>query len=1311
MASERHLLRNTLIGLAAALALLALGAGWLLGSESGARTVLAMASGGPLRFEGVHGRLAGPLQLDRIVVEQPNQRIDVEGVEFDWRPAALLHGVLHASRLHAAKLTLSKKIEQQQEPLKLPDSIDLPLAVQLDDAVLDGGAIAWGPLDVIRIGATAFAFDYDHTRHRIRLKRFSARSDASGRTVGGDLAGDATIATRKPYAVQADFASSAHAAFDERRFASQAHLHAGGSLAELVSDIDVAVAGMRLQGSSILRPFSDRPLGNTALSLNTLDLSAFDSALPHTALAGKLAVAADGSGSIDLRNDAAGPYDNRRLPLAALRARIAQRLGRIDIDDMSATLGSATKPAGSIKGKGSYADGGVTLALALDNIDLRRIDGRIRATQLDGRIELRHAHGRQHVALDVDEPFGKRRIALSAAATLGDALIDIERADVRLGEGRLHASGRVELENRQAFSLSGELRHLRSQELGHLASLPAFDLNGSFEARGARSPSLDADLAFQLKDSTVAGVALRGDGEARLHGEKLSVPKFLVAAGDNVFDARGELSSGNSQIAFALTAPRLDQLGNGFGGAFKATGTARGTPARPRIAWSWSGEHLALPGQVHVAATEGKADIALERGRPAWIERVDADGSLRETKIASWQFAASDFHLQFGAAANAPLALDIHASGLAGPQFAAQTVTASAQGSTDNHRMQLGIVESGNDQRWRADARGGLDLKHGPSWQGRIDHLDAIGRFAARLSGPASLLASRERFALEQFRLEGNTATFVVDSFVRDPHGIATRGRLEHLRVAELLKFADQPPPLTTDLVFDGDWDISFARYLSGSVNIRRTGGDLVMRSGAPVALGLGRLETHAVSKNGMLDLQFNAEGRQLGRIELSASTNTASSDKRFAITADAPLQGLARIDIPSLAWAGPMISATAVTEGRLQSEVAVHGTLAQPEIAGRIAGSALRLYLPDSGVDLRQGRLDGAFANDRLDLRELSFNGNGRLAITGPIHFAGGKPDAQLALQAQRFMLLNRSDRKLVLSGNGKVGWQQGRTSATGAFAIDSGEFDIGREDMPQLSDDVVIVGREQKSAGRANASVDIDVDLGNRVAIHGRGLDAMLAGRLHLTSEPGSPLRAQGTVSIARGTWSAYGRKLAIEQGVLRFSGPIDNPALDILAMRRTQDQGPRLDVEAGVAVRGTVLAPRVTLVSEPAVPDAEKLSWLVLGHGLDSAGTSDLGALQSAAGALLSQGAASTVQSHIATAFGLDDFRIATSQDNLQQRIVTLGKRLSSRLYVSYEQSLKSATSVVLLRYALSERLTVEAEAGTRSALSLLYNMMFD
>ncbi len=103
--------------------------------------------------------------------------------------------------------------------------------------------------------------------------------------------------------------------------------------------------------------------------------------------------------------------------------------------------------------------------------------------------------------------------------------------------------------------------------------------------------------------------------------------------------------------------------------------------------------------------------------------------------------------------------------------------------------------------------------------------------------------------------------------------------------------------------------------------------------------------------------------------------------------------------------------------------------------------------------------------------------------------------------------------------------------------------------------------------------------------------------------------------------------------------------------------------------------------------------------------------MGALQAAAATLLSDSAASGVTSQIATAFGLDTLSIGSSDDNLQQRIVTIGKRISSRLYVGYQQSLQTVGSVLNLRYTLSPRLTIEAEAGTRSALSLLYNITFD
>ena len=65
----------------------------------------------------------------------------------------------------------------------------------------------------------------------------------------------------------------------------------------------------------------------------------------------------------------------------------------------------------------------------------------------------------------------------------------------------------------------------------------------------------------------------------------------------------------------------------------------------------------------------------------------------------------------------------------------------------------------------------------------------------------------------------------------------------------------------------------------------------------------------------------------------------------------------------------------------------------------------------------------------------------------------------------------------------------------------------------------------------------------------------------------------------------------------------------------------------------------------------------------------------------------------------------------QDTLQQRIVTIGKQLSSRLYLSNQQGLESAGSVVQVRDALSLKLSLEAEAGSRSAISLFYNIAFD
>ena len=80
--------------------------------------------------------------------------------------------------------------------------------------------------------------------------------------------------------------------------------------------------------------------------------------------------------------------------------------------------------------------------------------------------------------------------------------------------------------------------------------------------------------------------------------------------------------------------------------------------------------------------------------------------------------------------------------------------------------------------------------------------------------------------------------------------------------------------------------------------------------------------------------------------------------------------------------------------------------------------------------------------------------------------------------------------------------------------------------------------------------------------------------------------------------------------------FTGPLDNPGLEIRAMRLHQQ------VEAGVEITGTARDPRLRLVSKPEVPDGEKLAWLVLGRNVVATSKSDSEAMQANAMALAAQ-----------------------------------------------------------------------------------------
>jgi translocation and assembly module TamB len=64
-----------------------------------------------------------------------------------------------------------------------------------------------------------------------------------------------------------------------------------------------------------------------------------------------------------------------------------------------------------------------------------------------------------------------------------------------------------------------------------------------------------------------------------------------------------------------------------------------------------------------------------------------------------------------------------------------------------------------------------------------------------------------------------------------------------------------------------------------------------------------------------------------------------------------------------------------------------------------------------------------------------------------------------------------------------------------------------------------------------------------------------------------------------------------------------------------------------------------------------------------------------------------------------------------NTLTSDIVTIGKRLSDDVTLSYEQVVGGSGGVAQLAYRLSRRFSVVARAGTENALELVWSMTFD
>ena len=1298
-------------------------ADWLAEAETGER---------PLTVEGASGSLRQGGHVERLRWQRDGLDIELQGLTLAWPNQmwvdALLHRRATIDLLAAEHLrVLDDRPPQPPEPRQPPEQLELPwlhalqLTARLQHVTLDGPAPwQWGPV----------ALDYTYGEAD-GTRQHQAVLQADLRTYGRYEA-RARLGTQHGFPLELTLNGQVEAhvpgAPRPQPLATQLKLQGalGGLDASLQAQASVAPAdasspharGPRLDASATLRPWAPLPVHSGELTLAQLDLAALWPGAPRTHLSGAWRAEstpppADGTTPLDtaqafaasdwrlhgtLRNDRPGPWDRGALPLERLEADLRWHDHAWELSRLTAALAGGTVQA---TGRLPWRDGQPGAwqgRLSAQGLAPHRLLETLHLQSLDAELDA-HADGTGHTATS------RFRLRVGPAASGTASRPSFLPAPQLAGDGHWQA-GTLTLAQLtfQALGAEGEASGTvvpaRQRFDGRLAARApglAARFNGTWGADATRASEAQLELNdlatlqrwLQTTQKRLAGALppavlppaaqdalhrTQWQGRARLSAEWSAAPPWALAA------AQGR---GAGPWSLALEANAV---------AVQSTEEAD--------AWQWHLDQLRLTSDGEDRSWR-LAHTARASGRQAghdWLAdtHARADGTLNPTP--GGLTATAQLHEVRVQARSTQFPMGVRAELNGTP-----TLTLAADGGVTLGPGQLQVTPSASGPRALPPMASQPAMLAWDTTRWHQGHLSSRGQ------------------------VRGLALSWINAALADDttPEGPLRRSGLEG------------------DLVFDGLWDLDLplaaaprpsAGPARGQVTLTHRAGDLTLVTGSGpraerVPAGLREATLTLGLDRERLSGRLRWQSDNAGQAQADVSTTLlppSPQQPQWAWPEQAPLAGQIQADLPQVGLWSRLAPPGWRVSGRLQARATLSGTRAQPEWAGRIDATELALRSLLDGIDFSDGRLSARLSGETLTIEMLRLRGAGGeaggllsgqgSATWGARRVADGRavrePAIDLQLQARQLRLLARADRRLTLSGDLEARLRGTRLDLTGQLAVDQALLLLPDETTPTLGRDVVVRGTERPPGFGAGAAVQpqvrVGIDLGQNFRVRGLGIDTHLTGHLQVAASPAqSAPQLTGQVNTVRGSYRAYGQSLTIEQGRVRFNGPVDNPSLDILALR------PHPTQRVGVQVGGTAQAPTVRLYSEPDLPDSEKLAWLVLGRPASGAGA-EAAILQQAALALLS-GSGSANDSSLTRSLGLDELSLqgeTTQADgSTSAAALTLGKRISNQLYVTYSRSLAGAMGTVSVFYDLSRFVTLRAQAGDDNAIDLLFTHAFD
>lgn len=1350
---KRILIAVSLLAFAVA-AVLVSSSYWLIKTEQGLQFAVAKAeqwlgnnTSQQLKVNNVQGTLWQGLSIESLTWQDGDKSVEARKVQLKMTLNSLFDRDLVINTIAAESIRMQfPPTQEEDEPFNLPERVEFSVDVDLQE--LKVGQLVFNALEFNRIEGRARV-----EAGQLEIERFALNTQET------DIESTLNMALERPYLLKG--LVNAQRGFDDVLL--DAKLQANGSLERLELTLNALGSNQSrnevtqsAQAEAVVTLFKPGLVETVDLLADGFDPSQWVDGAPRASLNVQASVKpnADFSqsvGDVSIQNASPRSVQSNGLPFSNAKARFELALTDQQPKQFDVWVDALTFADGRRKAGDANA---VLHWRAPEPLEDGKPNPDLLAGDADFKIETRNLDASVFASLPQ-----QLAITSNIQGTKNGDMVRVNSLTVRDRAAVLQGKLSAGLGGKMPLDLQLKMTAINpGNYIADSGPLLQGNLNGDVFFKGELAPSgnknsIDpfGELRLSLDNSTLANAPLILNAQATGGSSRLTnVLLDLNVLGNTAF-AKGSYGTAADFVEIDLNLDELNRLGKliqmNLGGTARVKGKLRG------IQGDFSGD-----GNVDIRQL--KLDKALQ------IEQVSGDFSL-------------------GSAPTSPWTGDILISRVKAPDALANTLDEmklTLRGVRNEHELK-GEFSSGLQPFSRLrPLKGEFALKGGvralqrpvnsTAWQGAITALKVEGMWlparSFTLQNDAPLTLAGGYVELLNLVIKGEDTSLIRNTVLRIVNReVLIEGDMPQFsfpRLSPILRKQLTVEP--RDLIAKVQWRY-FANpgKVDGHVDVTHVSGGLQILEDSQIDVDirtlLARLDFNreAVSLN--LDIQADEFGTVNANLRVPVEQNTET--KSWGIAGNETMEGAVAAGFTELNWLGPMISGGIRTSGTGQVAMAIGGTANNPDVQGRLFGMGLNVFQLDQGVRLEEGNVVVDFTTDKASIDTFEFTvynrraprryleqlgpliqGNGKITASGQWNLTGR--DGEIKLNMDKVPLLQRPDRWLKVDSNvlvqqptveGEPLKIRGELNVLGAY------FEMPESGPQTLSEDVFIQGRSEIAGPGLPIDLQVRANLGDLFFVNAEGLRTRLEGGLRLVMldgvggsgqrRSGRRLIATGTIQTVDGTYRAYGQDLSIDRGVVNFQGPIDNPGLNIRAVRKG------VAVEAGVEVTGTAQRPRVALVSEPAVPDSEKLSWMILGRGSGS-GDRDATLLLTAAAAIFGDDDESTTRK-IARSVGIDELNLSTgsltaadsravgskvaiapgadasasivgSDDPLlSQRIVSLGKRLSEKVYLSFDQSVTTAASIFKLNYQYSRQLSFIARTGADNAVDALYQLSFD